>query len=82
MELLTASLNASKSSKKNPIPVMGIEPSNHSFIESTGELANTQFYQTAERAYYKSEARGFAPGHEWEDWLAAEAEILQGAVLQ
>ena len=98
MELLTASLTASKSSKKNPIPVMGIEPSNDSFIESTedsaeelsveamnefsGESANTQFYRTAERAYYRSEARGFEPGHEMDDWLAAEAEVLEGEVFQ
>ena len=26
-------------------------------------------------AYYKAEARGFVPGHEVEDWLAAEAEL-------
>ena len=26
-------------------------------------------------AYYRAERRGFAPGHEVEDWLAAEAEI-------
>jgi hypothetical protein len=26
----------------------------------------------AERAYFKAEQRGFAPGHELEDWLAAE----------
>ena len=26
-------------------------------------------------AYYKAEARGFEPGYEMEDWLAAEAEI-------
>lgn len=26
-------------------------------------------------AYFKAEARGFAPGHELDDWLAAEAEI-------
>ena len=26
----------------------------------------------AELAYYKSENRGFEPGHEIEDWLAAE----------
>lgn len=26
-------------------------------------------------AYYKSAARGFAPGYELDDWLAAEAEI-------
>ena len=26
-------------------------------------------------AYYKSEARGYEPGHELQDWLAAEAEL-------
>lgn len=29
----------------------------------------------AEAAYYKAEARQFEPGHEMEDWLAAEAEL-------
>lgn len=29
----------------------------------------------AEAAYYLAEHRGFEPGHEVEDWLAAEAEI-------
>ena len=29
----------------------------------------------AEKAYLRSERRGFAPGHETEDWLAAEAEV-------
>jgi hypothetical protein len=28
----------------------------------------------AELAYYKAESRGFEPGHELEDWLAAEQE--------
>ena len=28
----------------------------------------------AERAYLRAERRGFASGHELEDWLAAEAE--------
>ena len=31
---------------------------------------------TAEAAYYLAMQRGFAPGHELEDWLAAEEEIL------
>ena len=30
---------------------------------------------TAEAAYYRAERRGFEPGHELEDWLAAEGEI-------
>lgn len=29
----------------------------------------------AEAAYYRAQKRGFAPGHETEDWLAAEAEV-------
>jgi Protein of unknown function (DUF2934) len=29
----------------------------------------------AENAYLRAERRGFAPGHETEDWLAAEAEV-------
>ncbi len=29
----------------------------------------------AEHAYYRAERRGFAPGHEVEDWLSAEAEV-------
>lgn len=30
----------------------------------------------AECAYYKAERRGFEPGFELDDWLAAESEIL------
>lgn len=26
-------------------------------------------------AYYKAQARGFAPGHELDDWLQAEADF-------
>jgi hypothetical protein len=29
----------------------------------------------AEAAYFRSEKRGFADGHELDDWLAAEADI-------
>lgn len=29
----------------------------------------------AEAAYYFSEHRGFEPGHELDDWLAAESQI-------
>ena len=31
----------------------------------------------AERAYFKAERRGFVPGHEVEDWLAAERELAE-----
>jgi len=29
----------------------------------------------AEAAFFRAERRGFAPGHEVEDWLAAESEV-------
>ena len=29
----------------------------------------------AEAAYFRAEKRGFAAGHETEDWLAAESEV-------
>lgn len=29
----------------------------------------------AEIAYYKAERRGFAPGHELDDWIEAEQEF-------
>lgn len=33
----------------------------------------------AEAAYFKAEKRGFAPGHEIQDWLEAEREVQQSA---
>ena len=32
----------------------------------------------AEAAYFRAEKRGFAPGHEAEDWFAAEREVDSG----
>jgi hypothetical protein len=31
----------------------------------------------AEAAYCRAQRRGFAPGHELDDWLAAEKQILE-----
>jgi hypothetical protein len=30
----------------------------------------------AEAAYYRAQKRGFAPGHELQDWIEAEAEVM------
>ena len=35
----------------------------------------TRHAMIAESAYLRAEQRGFAPGRETEDWLAAEAEV-------
>jgi len=89
MELLTKYkaelLTAPKLGKKDPILVEGIESADDSFSDSMSETldesmskyGDDKFYRTAECAYYKAEARGFEPGHEMEDWLAAETEVGQ-----
>jgi len=64
-------LKETKSGAKQPIPVIGVESSQMLHGESDCD----QFSRTAECAYYKAEARGFEPGYEVEDWLAAEAEV-------
>lgn len=38
-------------------------------------LSDSREARIAERAYWRAERRGFAPGHELEDWLHAEREI-------
>jgi hypothetical protein len=35
----------------------------------------------ARAAYFRAERRGFEPGHELEDWLAAETEVDTGVTL-
>ncbi len=39
------------------------------------QLSDPRHAAIAEAAYFRAERRGFAPGHELEDWLAAEEEI-------
>ncbi len=67
------------------IPVIGIEPA----LESASrELASRELDSSeiegddklsciAVLAYYKAEARGYELGHEMQDWLDAEAEIME-----
>ncbi len=71
---------------KNRIPVFGIESKSEIKTKqkssakevSKKESSNEdRCCRVAELAYYKAEARGFEPGHELEDWLAAEAEVAQ-----
>jgi Protein of unknown function (DUF2934) len=55
--------------RSSPIPVIGME---------TMSMLNCEDVDTrvAIRAYYKAEARGYEPGHEIQDWLDAEAEVI------
>jgi hypothetical protein len=40
-----------------------------------GVTAEARRAMIAENAYLRAERRGFVPGYETEDWLAAEAEV-------
>lgn len=45
-------------------------------VESCHEdIHDARFSKVSEIAYYKAEARGFEPGHELDDWIAAENEL-------
>jgi len=66
-------LKGPKINALNPIPVIGIE----SHSESFSKFNQNAFSRVSECAYYKAQARGFEPGHEVEDWLAAEVEAIQ-----
>lgn len=48
-------------------------------LAATGAEARVAEHQgsVAMAAYFIAEKRGFEPGHELEDWLAAEAEITK-----
>ena len=48
--------------KATPAPAQFVDPQRRSAL-------------IAEAAYFRAEERGFVPGHETEDWLAAEAEV-------
>jgi hypothetical protein len=53
---------------KKPLPVSALPP-----VTEPGEAQHKALI--AEAAYHRAEKRGFAPGQELDDWLAAEKEI-------
>jgi len=48
----------------------GAMPDGPTFMEPEQRRA-----MIAEAAYFRSERRGFEPGHELEDWVAAESDV-------
>jgi|CZKO01.1.fsa_nt_gi hypothetical protein len=42
-----------------------------------GDEAAQRQAMIAEAAYFRAQRRGFEPGHELEDWLAAEQEVYR-----
>jgi hypothetical protein len=65
---MVADEQATQSVAAGPTPEEQLEP------ERQGKIA--------EHAYQLALARGFAPGHELDDWLVAEKALEEGAVAQ
>jgi hypothetical protein len=57
--------------KPADLPASNEEQAQDSGLGATPE----EQQRVAERAYFRAENRGFAPGGELEDWLAAEDEV-------
>jgi hypothetical protein len=55
-----------------PVPVLRFDPLRFTKRIVTGVERHALI---AEAAYYRAKHRGFVPGHEMEDWLAAEREV-------
>jgi hypothetical protein len=68
MSTKTKRLIQSKSEESGPASDTGAAQGRHAAIS----LA----------AYFRAEARGFAPGHEFEDWLAAEEDVAGSGVIE
>ncbi len=49
----------------------------HMTADEAPRPAADRYASIAQAAYFRSQHRGFKPGHEMEDWLAAEAEVDQ-----
>ncbi len=49
----------------------------HSTAAQTTGAPVDRYASIAQAAYFRSQHRGFKPGHEMEDWLAAEEEVDQ-----
>ena len=54
---------------------MKSDPDPRAATDPARARADARRRRIAEVAYHRAERRGFAPGHEEEDWLAAEKEV-------
>ncbi len=68
--------------KSNELPALKANPhqkqKSHLYktlAQQIDDISREQWVSDA--AYYKAEARGFVPGHEVADWLAAEQEFIE-----
>jgi len=76
----TSRKQASSAKRRSPgkqaTPGVEARPADHG-TNSPGVTPEERYKMIAHRAYLRAEKRGFAPGHEVDDWLRAEAEVNQ-----
>lgn len=69
--MATASTSSSKRATRGKNVAADVS---NSSTQSQSDPA-VRYTMIAEAAYYRAERRGFAPGHELDDWLLSEAEV-------
>jgi hypothetical protein len=62
-----ATVRKESSAYKSPVQRIATSVAESRAVERTAMIADA--------AYFRAERRGFAPGHELEDWLAAELDV-------
>jgi len=73
----SASTRPNRKRKESPRPAEQIGNGGN------GPLAEQERHRCiSEAAYYRAERRGFTPGCELDDWLAAESEVSSQATLR
>ena len=67
---------ARKTTKAAPDTPVVRAPEREASGNTTAPLSPEEVYRLIqESAYFKAKARGFAPGHEVQDWIEAEQEV-------
>jgi hypothetical protein len=63
----------SKERRKAPRKAIQATPRPDTGLETSGEETRRRI---AEAAYFRAKERNFEPGHELEDWVEAESEVM------
>jgi hypothetical protein len=74
---MTMTPSASQQATTNTSTVAPASPIDPSPADATSMDPTRRHVMIAEAAFYISQARGFTPSQELDDWLAAEREIEQ-----
>lgn len=76
---MTASESKQSALAARPVPATAVAAEADLSPERSESSEHPQRHALiAEAAFFIAQERGFAPGHELDDWLAAEREVDQG----